>query len=115
MAEQVMPNVAGKGPALMREALATLKEIGATQGAATEKLKALCTDRVQEMEPLVSRAYMKTVKAAETAWECNQLAAALKDSVASGNEAVVAETATKLDAAIEDLINKIKSFVIRMT
>ena len=113
MADQAMPNVAGKGPTLMREVLATLKEVGGN--GAADKIKALCTDRVQEMEPLVTRAYMKTVKAAEVAWECNQMAISLKNSLAAGNQAAAVETAAKLDAALDDLINKIKSFVIRMT
>lgn len=114
---EAMPNVAGKGPTLIREMLATFKEIdlNGLSGAASGKINALCSEKGQAVEPLVSRAYMKTVKAGETAWQCSQLALQLKDWVASGNEASALQTADKLDAQLSDLINKTKNFVVRMT
>jgi hypothetical protein len=119
MAEQKMPMVAGKGPSLIREMLVTFKEIEGSlngmSGAAAEKIKAVCTEQGQAVEPLTSRAYMKTVKAGETSWHCSQMALKLKDSIASGNEAAALETIDKLSAELGELINKTKNFVVRMT
>ncbi|MGC9196609.1 MAG: hypothetical protein ACP5IL_14330 [Syntrophobacteraceae bacterium] len=114
---EAMPNVAGKGPNLIREMLVTLKEIDlkGLSGAASGKINAVCSDKGQEIEPLVTRAYMKTVKAGETAWQCSQLALELKDSAAAGNEATALEAAGKLEVQLSDLINKTKNFVVRMT
>jgi len=119
MADQAMPSVAGKGPAFAREMVATLREIdgsldGLSSGAA-EKVKVLCGEKASEMESLVTRAYMKTVKAGEIAWQCSQMAQQLKASIAAGDEARVVETADKLAAELGDLINKTKNFVVRMT
>lgn len=85
MADKAMPNVAGKGPSLIREMLATFKEIdgslsGLSNGSA-DKIKTVCSEKGQEVEPLTSRAYMKTVKAGETAWQCSQMALELKDAI----------------------------------
>jgi len=119
MASQAMPNVAGKGPSLVREMLATFKELNGSldkvSTEAAEKIKAICTDKAQEIEPLTSRAYMKTVKAGETAWQCSQMALELKESVGAGNEAAAMETLDKLGVELGDLINKTKNFVVRMT
>jgi hypothetical protein len=119
MAEQAMPNVVGKGPSLVRDMLVTFKEIeGSLNGlptGAAEKIRGVCLEKGQEVEPLVSRAYMKTVKAGETAWQCSQIALQLKDAIASGNEAAALENVDKLDVQLGDLINKTKNFVVRMT
>ncbi len=116
---EAMPNVAGKGPTLIREMLATFKEIdGSLNGlssAASGRIKSLCSEKGQEIEPLVSKAYMKTVKAGETSWECSQLALQIKDSAAAGNEAAALEAVEKLDAELSGLIHKTKNFVVRMT
>lgn len=118
MADQVMPNVAGKGPSLIREMLATIKEMdgGLSQlsDGAAEKVRVVC-EKAMEMESLVTRAYMKTVKAGEVSWQCSQMALQVKDSIASGSEAQAVETAEKLDAQLGELINKTKNFVVRMT
>ncbi|MDR3554290.1 MAG: hypothetical protein P4L55_06015 [Syntrophobacteraceae bacterium] len=119
MTEQAMPNVAGKGPTLIREMLGTFKEVeGSLNGLsspAAEKIRVLCTEQGREIEPLTSRAYMKTVKAGETAWQCGQMALRLKESIAAGNEAAALETVDKLGAELGGLINKTKNFVVRMT
>ncbi|MDR3569979.1 MAG: hypothetical protein P4L43_18305 [Syntrophobacteraceae bacterium] len=114
-----MPNVAGKGPTLIREMLVTFKEIeGGLNGLssdASEKIKTLCTDKGKEIEPLVTKAYMKTVKAGETSWQCGQLALQIKESVAAGNEATALEAVEKLNSDLGELIHKTKNFVVRMT
>jgi hypothetical protein len=116
---EAMPNVAGKGPTLIREMLATFKEIegglnGLSSGA-SGKIKALCSEKGQEIEPLVTKAYMKTVKAGETSWQCSRLALQIKEAAAAGNEATALEAAEKLGADLAELIHKIKNFVVRMT
>jgi len=119
MADPAMPAVAGKGPAFIREMLVTFKDIDVSlnglSGDAAAKIKTVCSDMGQDVEPLTSRAYMKTVKAGETAWQCSQIALKLKDSVASGNEAEALEAVDKLSAELGGLINKTKNFVVRMT
>ena len=119
MADEKMPNVAGKGPSLIREMLGNFKEIDTAldglSGEATARIKAVCVDQGLEVEPLVTRAYMKTVKAGETAWQCNQLAIRMKDSIAARNEDEALETADRLATELGDLINKTKNFVVRMT
>jgi hypothetical protein len=99
--------------------LAALKEaegnLGGFSGASAEKIKAVTTQLGQEMEPLVPRAYIRTVKAGEIAWRCNQLALQLKDSIAAKDEGAAVETVDKLGVELGDLINKTKTFVIRMT
>lgn len=114
---EAMPNVAGKGPTLIREMLATFKEIDLSglSSAASGKINALCSEKGQEIEPLVTKAYMKTVKAGETSWQCSRLALQIKDSVAAGNEASALEAVDKLNAELGDLIHKTKNFVVRMT
>ncbi|MGC8494013.1 MAG: hypothetical protein ACP5SH_20000 [Syntrophobacteraceae bacterium] len=116
---EAMPNVAGKGPTLIREMLATFKEIeGSLNGLsnnASGRIQTLCSQKGQEMEPLVTKAYMKTVKAGETSWQCGQLALQIKESVAAGNEAAALEAVEKLDTELGDLIHKTKNFVVRMT
>ncbi len=119
MSENAMPNVAGKGPSLIREMLATFKDMDASlnglSSAAAEKIKSLCSEQGQQIEPLVTKAYMKTVKAGETAWQCSRMALELKDFASSGDEAAALETVEKLGAELGDLIHKTKNFVVRMT
>ncbi len=116
---EAMPNVAGKGPTLIREMLATFKELdGSLNGlsdTASGKIKAVCSEKGQQIEPLVTKAYMKTVKAGETAWQCSRLAVQLKDSAGAGNEASALEAIGKLDAELSELIHRTKNFVVRMT
>jgi hypothetical protein len=116
---EAMPNVAGKGPTLIREMLATFKEIDGSlnglSGAASGKIRALCSEKGQEIEPLVTKAYMKTVKAGETAWQCSRLALQIKDSAAACNEATALEAVDKLSGELTELIHKTRNFVVRMT
>jgi hypothetical protein len=119
MADKAMPNVAGKGPALIREMLEIFKNLdeglGKLSNGAVEKIRSVVTEQGQEVEPLVSRAYMKTVKAGETAWQCKEMALQLKEMVGAGNEAQAIESAEKLGTELGELINKTKNFVVRMT
>ncbi|MGQ9920306.1 MAG: hypothetical protein ACUVRZ_03135 [Desulfobacca sp.] len=119
MAEQKMPDVTGKGPALMREMLAIFKElqdkVSGLSADAADQIKTLCNGKGAEMEPLLSRAYMKTVKAGEVAWKCKEMARELAGAVANGNEAAALETLANLQKELDGLIHTTKTFVIRMT
>jgi len=118
MADQ-KPNVTGKGPALIREALAVFKEIdgqcGSLSAESAEKIKATLAGKAQEIEPLLSRAYMKTVKAGETALGCKELAEELKASVDRCDESQALASLEKLGTQLDGLIHKVKTFVVRMT
>jgi len=119
MAEQKMPDVTGKGPALMREMLAIFKEmeskLSGLSPEAAGQIKTMCNGKGAEMEPLLSRAYMKTVKAGEVAWQCKEMARALEEAVVNGNEAAALETLANLQKELDGLIHTTKTFVIRMT
>ena len=118
MADKKMPDVTGKGPALSREMLAIFKEIEGMNGLSADamtKIKGTCQGKGAEMEAMLGRAYMKTVKAGEVAWQCKELAAELKDEIAAGNEAAAMEVLGKIDTDLGKLIHTAKTFVIRMT
>jgi hypothetical protein len=119
MADQEKINVTGKGPAFIREALAVFKEIdGQCSGLpaeAAQKIQATLSGKGLEIEPLLSRAYMKTVKAGETALSCRRLAESLKSSVNAGDEAKSLESLALLGTELDGLIHKVKTFVVRMT
>ncbi len=119
MADQPKPDVTGKGPAFIREALDLFKQIdgqcGALSADAAVKIKSTLSIKAQEIEPLLSRAYMKTVKAGETAYGCKQLADELKSYVGSGDETKALENLDKLGTELDGLVHKVKTFVVRMT
>lgn len=119
MADQKKPDVTGKGPAFIREALELFKEIdgqcACLSAGAAEKIKSTLSVKGQEIEPLLSRAYMKTVKAGETAYACKELALDLKASVEGASESKALETLNKLGTELDGLTHKVKTFVVRMT
>lgn len=119
MAEAKKPDVTGKGPAFVREAIGVFQEIGGLCGSlsaeTSEKIKTTLDAKGQEIEPILSRAYMKTVKAGETAYTCKTLADELKEIVAKGDEAQALEKLDQLQKEMDGLIHKVKTFVVRMT
>ena len=119
MADQTRPDVTGKGPALIREALEVFNVIdgqcASLSADAAGQIKSTLAAKRQEIEPLLSRAYMKTVKAGETAWQCKELAQELKQCVEGAQEAQALETLSKLGTELEGLTHKVKTFVVRMT
>jgi hypothetical protein len=118
MADQ-RPDVTGKGPAFIREALVTFKEIdgqcASLSADAAKEIKSTLASKAEQIEPLLSRAYMKTVKAGETAYDCKQLAGELKSCVANGDECKAREHLDKLGTELDGLVHKVKTFVVRMT
>jgi hypothetical protein len=119
MSEKKRPNVTGKGPALTREMLEVFKEIEAgaesLSGDAAGKIKSALSEKGEELGKIVKMAYLKTVKAGETAWDCKEMALELKESVTSGNEDKAVEILDKLTGDLDQFIHKIKTFVVRMT
>lgn len=119
MADSQRPPVAGKGPAFMREALAVFKDINGNLGSVppefAEKIKTTLETRSQDIEPLLKRAFMKTVKAGEISYDCKVLAEGLQQCVETGNEPEALENLGKLETQLDGLIQKVKTFVVRMT
>jgi hypothetical protein len=118
MSDKKMPDVTGKGPALGREILAIFKEIEGMNGLSADaltRIKATCQAKGADLEGMLTRAYMKTVKAGEVAWQCKEMAAELKDDIAAGNEAAALVVLGKIDTDLGNLIHTAKTFVIRMT
>lgn len=116
---EAKPDVTGKGPTLMRETLTIFKEIdglcAGLPGPAADKIKSALVTKAGEIEPLLQRGYMKTVKGGEISWSCKELALELKASVEKKDAAAAEAIFVKLDAEVEELIHKVKTFVIRMT
>ena len=119
MADKKRPNVVGKGPALIREMVEILKEVegkmGSLSGDAADKVKTVAVDLRDEIEPIVTRAYVKTVKAGETAWDCKEMSLELKDAVDAGDNDKAKELAENIESTLAEFVNKIKTFVVRMT
>lgn len=119
MAEPQRPNVTGKGPAFIRETLAIFGEINgqcsSLSSEAAEKIKSTLKNKGEEIEPILSRAYMKTVKAGETSYDCKVLAEDLKRNVDACNEAEALQNLDNLAKEMDGLIHKVKTFVVRMT
>ncbi|MEW6348579.1 MAG: hypothetical protein AB1646_05920 [Thermodesulfobacteriota bacterium] len=119
MAETSRPDVTGKGPAFIRETLEVFKEIngkcGSLSAQSAEKIQATLGAKAAEIEPILSRAYMKTVKAGETAYSCKELTEGLMQCAANGNEAEAMAKLAELEKEMDGLIHKVKTFVVRMT
>ena len=119
MADSQRPDVTGKGPALIREMLAVFKEIdGQCASLSPEtaaKIKSTVAAKGQEIEPLLSRAYMKTVKAGEISWGCKELALEVKQQVDACNSEEALGKLENLEKELDGLIHKVKTFVVRMT
>ncbi len=119
MTEKKRPNVTGKGPALTKEMLELFKEL--TQGGpklsdeAAQKMKAVLEERTQEFNKVIKMAYLKTVKAGEIAYDCKEMALEMQAAAVSGDEARAMEILETLTNDLDQLLHKIKTFVVRMT
>jgi hypothetical protein len=114
MTEKKRPNVTGKGPALSREMLEVFKEI--TENTSTsDKIKSGLSEKGDELGKIIKMAYLKTVKAGETAWDCKEMALELKEAIGAGDEAKAGEIYDKMIGELEQFIHKTKTFVVRMT
>jgi hypothetical protein len=115
MTEKTRPNVTGKGPALAKEIIELFGEILANGGGMKAMLEPELADRGAQLEKIGKMAYLKTVKAGETAWDLKEMSLELKAAVESGDEAKAKEILEPLTAGLDQLIHKIKTFVVRMT
>lgn len=119
MADKKRPNVVGKGPALCKEMMEVFAEIAAGANGmsddAKEKVVAPLEAKAAELKPILKMAYLKTVKAGEVAWDLKEKAVALKETVAGGDEAAAIAAAEEMVPEVDQLIHKIKTFVVRMT
>ena len=79
------------------------------------KISAVLGEKGAALEKVVKMAYLKTVKAGEVAWDLKEEALNLKEIIAAGDEAKATEILGKLDGELDGFINKIKTFVVRMT
>ncbi|OGR11763.1 MAG: hypothetical protein A2097_07335 [Desulfobacula sp. GWF2_41_7] len=119
MTEKKRPNVTGKGPALTREMLELFKEM--TEGGlklsdeASQKMKAVLEERTQEFNKVIKMAFLKTVKAGEVAYDCKEMTLEMQAAVGSGDEARAMEILEILTNDLDELLHKIKTFVVRMT
>lgn len=115
MTEKKRPNVTGKGPALAREVIGMIDEILADGGSMKATLESQLADRGAALQKIVKMAFLKTVKAGEMAWDLKEMTSDLKASVAAGDEAKANEILEPMTAEMDELIHRIKTFVVRMT
>jgi hypothetical protein len=119
MTEKKRPNIVGKGPVLSREMIAIFKEIQENTAGLSDNLAGKISEVLGEkgaaLEKVVKMAYLKTVKAGEVAWDLKEETLNLKEIIAAGDEAKATEILGKLDGELDGFINKIKTFVVRMT
>lgn len=115
MSPKERPNVTGKGPALAREIIELFGEILSNAGSMSEMLESKLADRGAALEKIVKMAFLKTVKAGEMTWDLKEMTLELKEAVAAGDEAKAKEILEPLTADMDELIHRIKTFVVRMT
>jgi hypothetical protein len=115
MTEKTRPNVTGKGPALARETIELFAEILSNGGGMKSMLEAELAQRGADLEKIVKMAFLKTVKAGEMTWDLKEATLELKAAVEAGDEAKVKEIIGPLTADMDELIHRIKTFVVRMT
>lgn len=115
MTEKKRPNVTGKGPALAREIIEIFGQILSDGGRMKEMLESQLADRGAELQKIIKMAYLKTVKAGEVAWDLKEMSLELKAAVEAGDEAKAKELLESVTADMDQLIHKIKTFVVRMT
>jgi hypothetical protein len=115
MATKERPNVTGKGPALAKETVEILGEVISNGGSMKEMLESQLADRGADLQKIGKMAYLKTVKAGELAWDLKEMSLELKSAVEAGDEAKAKEIVENVTKDMDFLINKIKTFVVRMT
>lgn len=115
MTQKERPNVTGKGPALARETIALFEEILADGGDMKGLLESKLADRGADLQKIVKMAFLKTVKAGEMTWDLKEKTLELKAAVAACDEAKASEILEPLTVEMDELIHRIKTFVVRMT
>lgn len=118
MADKKRPNVVGKGPALAKEMLALIEEIAGVANAsdaAKEKIVVPLQGKSAELQQVIKMAYLKTVKAGEVAWDLKEIVTDVKAKLEGGDEAAAIALTEELIPQLDQLLHKIKTFVVRMT
>lgn len=115
MAKKERPNVTGKGPALAREIIGMIDEILSDGGSMKAMLESKLSDRGADLQKIVKMAFLKTVKAGEMTWDLKEMTLELKEAVAAGDEAKATEILEPWTTEMDELIHRIKTFVVRMT
>jgi hypothetical protein len=115
MNKKVRPNVTGKGPSLAREIVSIFDQILSNGGSMKDMLEPQLADRGAQLQKIGKMAYLKTVKAGETAWDIKEMSLELQSAVDAGDEAKVKALLEPITAELDQLIHKIKTFVVRMT
>jgi hypothetical protein len=112
------PNVVGKGPSLSREMLDVFKAIensNGMSGPAKEQINVQLSNKREDLGKVLKMAYLKTVKAGETAWDLKEKSLELQGAVQSGDEDRAMAIMQELDGELDQFLHKIKTFVVRMT
>ncbi len=115
MTKKERPNVTGKGPALAREIIGLIDEILSDGGSMKGMLESKLADRGADLQKIVKMAFLKTVKAGEMTWDLKEMTLELKEAVAAGDETKATEILEPWTAEMDELIHRIKTFVVRMT
>jgi hypothetical protein len=115
MAQKERPNVTGKGPALAREVVEVIGQMLSDGGPMQGMLESELADRGAQLEKIGKMAFLKTVKAGEMAWDIKEMTLELQAAVAAGDEAKSKELLAPMTAELDQLIHRIKTFVVRMT
>jgi hypothetical protein len=115
MTTKERPNVTGKGPTLARETIELFGQILANGGSMQSLLESKLADRGAQLDKIVKMAFLKTVKAGEMTWDLKEMTLELQTAVAAGDEAKVTEILEPLTTDMDELIRRIKTFVVRMT
>jgi hypothetical protein len=115
MTQKERPNVTGKGPSLAKEIVSIFDQILSNGGGMKDMLEPQLAARGAQLDKIGKMAYLKTVKAGETAWDIKEMSLELQSAVEAGDEAKAKEIVETLTADLDQLIHKIKTFVVRMT
>ena len=115
MAQKERPNVTGKGPALAREIVDVIGQMLSNGGPMKDKLESQLADRRAQLEKITKMAFLKTVKAGEMTWDIKEMTLDLQSAVDAGDETKADGLLEPLTAEMDQLIHRIKTFVVRMT
>jgi hypothetical protein len=117
MADKKRPNVVGKGPALAKEMLQIIEDIaaGSASDSVKEKIVVPLQGKSAELLQVIKMAYLKTVKAGEVAWDLKEVLTDVKAKLDGGDEAGAIALTEGLIPQLDELLHKIKTFVVRMT
>lgn len=115
MTQKARPNVTGKGPSLAKEIASIFDQILSNGGGMKDMLEPQLAERAAQLQKISKMAYLKTVKAGEITWDIKEMSLDLQAAVEAGDEAKAKEIVAPLTAEMDQLIHKIKTFVVRMT